>query len=233
MNRRFVGKIMQWTLVSLTIVILAMVMLMPGHDAQAALTKTTTFDTIDAWQSLAVATMAVGNAEDIHLSFSTIVYIEVALTNANAQAGVDVEIEISYADDDWRNFWGPVSGTAETPGADDLDEGAGADPGDPTITLTDATTDDFDVIGRRWFIIDGTVANSESVRTASISGNVVTLTQDLMTAHADAQVVWDRVDEWSVAIPLAASYVRVIINNTDADATIHWRSYCSKVTALN
>ena len=233
MNRRFVGKIMRWTLLSLACVILAIICIMPAHKTMAALTKTTAFDTIDAWQSLAVATMAVGNAEDISGSYATIVYIEVALTNTNAQSGVDVEIEISYADDDWRNFWGPVKGTAETPGADDLDEGGGASPGDATITLTDATTDDFDIIGRRWFIIHGTVANSESVRTASIAGNVVTLTQDLMRAHVDAQVVWDRVDEWSVAIPLAASYVRVIINNTDADATIHWRSYCSKVTSLN
>lgn len=233
MNRRFVGKIMRWTLVSLTVVILAIVCIIPGHDAQAALTKTTAFDTIDAWQSLAVATMAVGNAEDISGSYATIVYIEVALTNANAQAGCDVEVEISYADDDWRTFWGPFTGTAETPGADDLDEGGGASAGDPTITLTDATTDDFDIIGRRWFIIHGTVANSESVRTQSVAGNVVTLTQDLMRTHVDAQVVWDRVDEWVCIVPFPASYVRVIVNNTDADATVHWRSYCSKVSSMN
>ena len=230
--KKYAGKIMRWALWPLVCVTLMIICIMPAHRTMAALTKTTAFDTIDAWQSLAVASMAVGNAEDISASYETIVYIEVALTNANAQAGVNVEIEISYADDDWRNFWGPVVGTAETPGADDLDEGGGAAPADPTITLTDATTDDFDVIGRRWFIIHGTVANSESVRTASIAGNVVTLTQDLMRAHVDAQIVWDRVDEWSVRIPMAASYVRVIINNTDADATIHWRSYCSKVTAL-
>lgn len=229
--KKYAGKIMRFTVVSLVAICLIFITT-TAHKTQAALTKTTVFDTMDAWQSLAVASMAVGNAEDISGSYNTIVYIEVALTHANAQAGVDVEIEISYADDDWRNFWGPVKGTAETPGADDLDEGGGAAPADPTITLTDATTDDFDVIGRRWFIIHGTVANSESVRTASIAGNVVTLTQDLMRAHVDAQVVWDRVDEWSIAIPTAAAYVRVIINNTDADATIHWRSYCSKVTAL-
>ena len=221
-----------WTAWLLTVVCVSLIFL--SHTPmQAALTKTTAFDTIDAWQSLAVATMAVGNAEDISGSYATIVYIEVALTNANAQSGVDVEVEISYADDDWRTFWGPFTGTAETPGADDLDEGGGAAPGDPTITLTDATTDDFDIIGRRWFIIHGTVANSESVRTVSIAGNVVTLTQDLMRAHVDAQVVWDRVDEWICVIPFAAAYVRVLVNNTDADATIHWRSYCSKVTSMN
>lgn len=220
-----------WKVLLLTTICLCFVIL--SHiPVQAAPTKTTVFDGIDAWQSLAPATIAVGNAEDISASYSTIIYIEVALTDSDAQAGVDVEVEISYADDDWRTFWGPVKGTAETPGADDLDEVGGATAGDATITLTDATTDDFDVMGRRWFIIHGTVANSESVRTATVTTHTVTLTQDLLRSHVDAQVVWDRVDEWTVAIPFPAAYVRVIINNSDTDATVHWRSYCSKVTAL-
>jgi len=199
--------------------------------AMAALTKTSSFDTIDAWQALAAATLIEGNAEDISASYSTIVYIEVALTTAAAQAGCDVEIEIAYAEDDWMPFWGPVKGTAETPATTTLNDAA-ATAGDTTITLTDATTGDFDVPGRRWFIVDGTVANSESVRTKVNATHTVTLCWDLMRTHANSLNVWDRVDGWTVAIPMAASYVRVIINNTDADATVHWRSYCSKVTGL-
>lgn len=219
-----------WTAWLLTVCCILLVL--TPHAVQAALTKTTSFDTIDAWQSLAVATLVPGNAEDISGSYATIVYIEVALTHANAQAGVDVEIEIAYADDDWMPFWGPVKGTAETPATTTLNDAA-ANAGDTSITLTDATTGDFDVPGRRWFIVDGTVGNSESVRTTVNSTHTVTLCQDLLRSHANSLNVWDRVDAWSVAIPLAASYVRVIINNTDADATVHWRSYCSKVTALN
>ena len=231
MNRRFIGKVMQWTLVSLTCVVLVIVCITPWGIAQAALTKTTSFDTIDAWQALAAATLAVGNAEDISGSYSTIVYIEVALTTAAAQAGCDIEIEISYADDDWMSFWGPVQGTAETPATTTLNDAA-ATASDPDITLTDATTGDFDVPGRKWFIVDGTVANSESVKTQVNATHTVTLCQDLMRSHANSLNVWDRVDEWSVAIPMAASYVRVLINNTDADAGVHWRAYCSKVSAL-
>lgn len=219
-----------WTAWLLTFCCILLVVI--PHTAQAALTKTTSFDTIDAWQSLAVATLVVGNAEDISGSYATIVYIEVALTHANAQAGVDVELEISYADDDWMPFWGPAKGTAETPATTTLNDAA-ANAGDPSITLTDATTGDFDVPGRRWFIVDGTVGNSESVRTTVNATHTVTLCQDLLRSHANSLNVWDRVDAWSIAIPFAASYVRVIINNTDADATVHWRSYCSKVTALN
>lgn len=224
---------MQWTLVSLVVVVLAIVCVTPWHTTQAALTKTTSFDTIDAWQSLAVASLTVGNSEDVSGSYSTILYIEVALAHANAQAGVDVIVEISYATgDDWIQLL-TFKGTAETPGIDDLDEVGGTSAGDTTITLTDATTDEFDVIGRRWFILDTTVGESEVVRTKSLSTNTVTLAQDAKYAHADAELVTDRVDQWAISIPFGAAFIRILINNSDADATVHWRSFCSKVTALN
>lgn len=233
MNRRYIGKIMQFTLVSLTVVILAILCIYPAHQVQAALTMTTSFDTIDAWQSLAVATLAVGNSEDISGSYKTILYIEVALAHANAQDGITGIVEISYATgDDWIQLT-EFKGTAETPGIDDLDEGGNTSAGDTTITLTDATTDEFDVIGRRWFILDTTVAESEVVRTKSISTNTVTLAQDAKYAHADAELVTDRADQWAISIPFGAAFVRTLINNTDADATVHWRSFVSKVSALN
>jgi len=203
----------------------------PKDARAAAPTKTTAFDTIDAWQSLAAATLAVGNSEDVSASYSTVVYVEVALTGAAAQDGVTVIVEIApLPGDDWVEL-AAFTGTAETPGVDDLNEAGGTSAGDTTITLTDATTDEFDVIGRRWFIVDTTVAESEVVRTKSIAGNVVTLCQDAKYAHADAEVVTDRVDQWPVRLPFPASYVRVLVNNTDADAAVHWRSHCSKVTA--
>lgn len=202
------------------------------HKAQAALTKTTSFDTIDAWQALAAGTLADGNAEDISASYATLVYIEVALTDTDAQAGVDVSVEISYADDDWMTFWGPVGGTAETPVTTDVNDASSA-AGDAYMILVDSATGDFDVPGRKWFVVDGTVANSESFKTKSNANpDTVTLCQDTMRDHANSLACWDRVDEWVVAIPFGAAYVRVIINNTDADADIHWRSYCSKVSAL-
>lgn len=230
MNRRFVGKIMQWTLISLTCVVLGIVCITPWQVSQAALTKTTAFDTIDAWQALAAATLAVGNAEDVSGSYETIVYIEVALTDTDAQAGCDVIVEISYAADDWITLV-EFQGTAETPATTTLNDAA-ANAGDTSITLTDATTGDFDVPSRKWFIVDGTVANSESVKTQVNATHTVTLCQDLLRSHANSLNVWDRVDDWPVNIPFGAAYVRVLINNTDADAGIHWRSFVSKVSAL-
>lgn len=228
--KNYAGKIMQWTLVSLTCVVLMIVCTMPGHTAQAALTMTTSFDTIDAWQSLAVASLAVGNSEDVS-DYAALLYIEVALAHANAQDGVTVIVEVSYATgDDWMQLV-EFKGTAETPGIDDVNDTPLA--GETTITLTDMVTDDFDVIGRRWFILDTTVAESEVVRTKSIgASDTVTLCQDLKYTHADAELVTDRVDQWIVKLPFGATFVRTLINNTDADATIHWRSFVSKVSAL-
>ena len=198
----------------------------------AAPTMTTSYDAIDAWQALAVATLAVGNSEDISGSYSTILYIETAYTGAAAQAGIEVFVEISYATgDDWMQL-STFKGQAVTPGLTDLDEGGGAAAGEATITLTDATTGDFDVPGQRWFIVDTTVADSEVLRTKINATHTVTLCQDTKYAHVDTEVATDAVDQWAIAIPFGAAFVRVLINNSDADATMHWRSFCSKVTGI-
>ena len=231
MNRRFLGKIMQWTLVSLTIVILGIVCITPWGKAQAALTMTTSIDEIDAWQAVTEGTLVTGTADSISDSYKTILYIEVALTDTDAQAGCDVIIEVSYADDNWMRLV-EFGGTAETPAASDVND-ATSTAGDAYLILTDSATGDFDVPGRKWFVLDGTVGNSESVRTQSNANpDTVTLCQDTLRNHADAVVVWDRVDEWVVSIPFGVAYVRTLINNTDADAQVHFTTRISKATAL-
>ena len=196
-----------------------------------ALTKTTSIDIIDEWAAIAAATLREGAAEDVSGSYESLLYIEVALTHADAQSGSSVIIEISYADDDWMKL-AEFSITAETPATTQTAE----DPTsaeDTTVTLDDAGTGDFDVVGRKWFIIDGTVANSESVRTKSEAGDVVTLCQDTMREHAVNSNCWDRVDEFCQTIPFAAAYVRVLVNNMDATAILHSTTRISKVTAMS
>ena len=196
-----------------------------------ALTKTTAIVEIDAWAAIVAATAREGAVHDVSASYSSVLYIEVALGEAVAHAGYGVYVEVSYADDNWMLLTGPLSGTIETAATTTVNDAA-ADAGDSTITLTDATTGDFDVVGRKWFILDGTVANSESVRTKSQAANVVTLFQDLLRSHANGVNVYDRVDEWCVEIPFAVSQVRVLIDNTDADCDIYSTTRISKVTAL-
>ncbi len=195
----------------------------------AAPTKTTSIEVVDDWQLVAAGTMVVGNAFDVSGSYESAIYLEVALTDAQAQAGVDIIIEVSYADDDWVELTA-FKGTAETPSTTTIND-ATANAGDTTIVLT-ADQADFNVKGRKWFIVDGTVANSESVKTISNSTVTYTLAQDLIRSHANSLNVWDRVDDWFISLPNQPSFARVLINNTDADADVHFTSRGSRTTAL-
>lgn len=196
-----------------------------------ALTKTTAVDTVDAWQAVTAGTLVVGADKSISDSYETILYIQVALVEAVAQSGCTVIVEISYTGNDWVKLT-EFTGTAETPATttiNDADVGAG----ETSLTLTDATTGDFDVPGRLWYIKDGTIANSEAVRTKVNAVHTVTLCDALLRAHADSLNVYDRCDEWAIEIPFAAAYVRTLINNTDSDSDVDFTTRVSKVTAIS
>lgn len=195
-----------------------------------ALTKTTSIDTIDAWQVGTKGTLVTGNADAISDSYATMLYLEIALIEASASDGVEVIIEVSYGDDEWVQLT-PLKGTAETPATTTINDAA-VDAADTAITLTDATTGDFDVPGRKWFIKDGTIANSEAVRTVVNATHTVTIAQDLIRGHANGLSVYDRVDEWVIEIPFACSQVRTLINNVDASCDCAFTTRISKVTAL-
>ena len=218
--KRFIKPI----LLSLALLLILLIQPLPG-----GITKTTTIDTIDEWQSVAVSTLVVGNAENISNSYQTKVYLEIPYSHDNDQSGVDVIVEISYADDNWvelTRFTTPQDNPATTT----LDGQANAT--EDTISLVDAGTGDFDVPARKWFIVDGTVANSESVKTEVEADDDVDIAQDLIRTHATGLNVYDFVFEKIISIPMPAAYVRVLINNTDADATIHFTTRVSKVTGI-
>lgn len=216
---------MKRIILALTLLIILLIQPLPG-----AITKTTSIVEVDAWQLVGTTALVVGNAYDIHLSYATKVYLEIAYSHDNDQSGVEYIVEISYADDNWvqlirRTTIGDNPATTQT----------SEDPmsaGDTTVGLDDAGTGDFDVPGRKWFILDSTVGLSESVKTKSEAGNVVTLVHDTLRQHAVDSNCYDFVFETTISIPMAASYVRVLINNTDADATIHFTTRVSKVTGI-
>lgn len=220
---------MKRIILALTLLIILLIQPLPG-----AITKTTSIVTVDAWQLVAPATLVVGNAHDISGSYQTKLYLEIPYTDPedSAQDGVEYIVEISYADDNWVQLIRRTSIGDATASSAINQDGDDPDPGETTITLDDSTTGDFDVPGRKWFVVDGTVANSESFKTKSNSTNTVTLCQDIMRQHASNLIVYDFVFETTISIPMAASYVRVLINNTDADATIHFTTRVSKVTGI-
>jgi fructose-specific component phosphotransferase system IIB-like protein len=186
-------------------------------------------DEVDAWQDVTAGTMVVGTAESVASSYSTVYYIEMAYTEAAATDGAEILVEVSYADDNWVLLT-TFKGTAETP-ATTTTVGAVTD-ANSVIDLTDSATGDFDVVGRKWFIKDGTIGNSETVRTKSNATHVVTLCSGPIRSHDSGVNVYDRVDEWVVSIPMGAAYVRVSCNNVDADCDCAFTSRKSIVTAI-
>lgn len=219
-------KLLTWS----TVLIVAAIVFYTATAIYAALTKTTSIDEVDAWQAVTAATLVDGTAKSISGSYETLLYVEVALTEAVASDGVEVIVEVSYADDNWMQLT-TFKGTAETPATTTLNDAA-ADAGDTGITLTDATTGDFDVPARKWFIKDGTIGNSESVRTKVNAVHTVTLCQDLLRSHANGISVYDRVDEWVVRVPFGAAYVRTLVNNVDADCDCAFTTRVSQVSAI-
>lgn len=196
----------------------------------AALTKTTSVSTVDAWQVVTGGTLVVGNDADISGSYETILYIESAYVEAAATDGAEYIIEVSYADEQYVQLV-TVKGTAETPATTTIND-ADVQAAETSLTLTDATTGDFRVVGRKWFIKDGTIANSEAVRTVVNSTHTVTITSPLLRAHSNGVSVYDRCDDWAIRIPFGASRVRVLANNVDADCDVAFTTRTSTVTAI-
>ena len=196
--------------------------------AFAALTKTTSVDEIDAWQTVSAGTLQEGNAGNISNSYATILYLEIAYIAIATQDGVDVKIEVSYGDDDWTlltEFTTPslsVGGTDTTNGEVFFD--------DTTILLDSAVA--FDTPGQKFLIVDPTPGNSEAVRVKIEAAKTVTMCAPLLRGHVDASVVWDTVHDYTFQIPAAFAFVRVLINNTDANADIMFTTRISKVTGL-
>lgn len=196
--------------------------------AFAALAKTTAIVELDPWQLVVGATLDVGAAGDISDSYDTLLYLEIAYADAQTQDGVDVSIEVSYGDDNWTLLTKPFTTPLRATETSTLD-GAVFNT-DVNILLIDGSK--FDKNGQKWFIEDSTPADSESVRTKDSTVHDISICKDLLRGHDTGTSVWDVVYEYIIPIPAGFAYVRVLINNTDADADIYYTTRISKVTSL-
>lgn len=212
-----------------TLTFLFALLVLPGHVALAALTKTTSIIESDAWSQVNAGGFQLGSPTDIFDSYRTIVYLEIAYIDTDAQDGVWVIIEVSYGDDNWMLLY-----TFQTPSGGALTSSTlygSATAGETTIDLNEGSY--FATPGQQWFIYDGTDGEySESVRTKSESGDTVTLCHDLIRSHVSDSVVWETVHNYALSIPPAYAYVRVLINNADSNADIIRTIRISKVTEL-
>ena len=203
-------------------------LVLPGHVALAALVKTTSIVDTDVWQRVTAGTLAIGNVGDISNSYTTIIYLEIAYADTDAQDGVEVSFEVSYGDDNWTLLTKPFT----TPAGGVLTSTylSGDEPaGETDVELNNVT--DFGDNGLKWFIEDDG-DDSESVRSKAISGNVITLCHDTLFVHNNTNKCWGIVYEYIIPVPTAYAYVRVLINNTDINADIYYTTRISKVTEL-
>lgn len=181
-------------------------------------TKSNSGAILDEWQSLAANTVGIGTPLDISASFESSFQVEVALTNANAQQGVEILVEVSNDGTKWTEYQ-RYTGTAITPTTTGLTntEAVAA----TVLEVTDISN--FAELGQKWFIINSTVAESESVRTVVDNGSTQLTVADGLQFEQDASaILWNTVDEWVVTIFSSMPRARISILNEDANASVHW-----------
>jgi hypothetical protein len=164
-------------------------------------------------------------------SFDNLLQIElIALTSSALTTATEIIIETSGDGTNWTELRSPFSVLLDDNGSTTIND-ATVTALDETITLT-SIVPGFGDIGRRWFIEDGTDANSESVRTVSVSTNTITLASPLIRSHVDGLNVYMNVTEWSLKVPVSVTRLRVLCVNGDATHRVMYTARILKTTSL-
>jgi hypothetical protein len=211
-----------------------------GH---AALTKAV--EAVDAWLEVTAGTAREGATIDISPNYQTTLLIDVALSEAAAEAiGATIWVEVSSnttGDADWEVLTS-LGGPTGTPFKRDIsgDEAAGQ----TVLSTTDPVTGNLNHHGKFLFIENtATAANSEIVFSLSDSGDAgdtITVLDGITNAQAAADGdIWSAdaavsvVAQYVVAIPDTAYRVRVVYDNINATGTdIFTRARISKMTGI-
>jgi len=186
----------------------------------------------DEWAVVPAATMRKGEAFDIPDDIEVAVEIAVCKVEAVAHDGeAFVVIEVSgntTGDEDWTELM-ITQINAETAAVTTLDAEAAA--AATTIPLT-ATTN-FETKGDKFFIKNGTIANSEIVRNNGFSsGANIIILDGLTNTQQNGVSIFTSVEQFAFTLPSMYKRGRVLINNKDADCDIVSRIRLSKVTDL-
>ena len=183
------------------------------------------------WEVVAAATMSAGAAgvrENIESSFINLLQIELVPLTGNALTA-NTEIIVEYSGDDTNWTTGPeMSILLNDNAATDLDGNATA--AATTIALTSSSN--IGEEGNLWFIQDGTIADSEVVRSLSASGNDVTIVDGLINTHLSESAVYQNVKQWSIVVPASVKHVRVLCNNLDTTYSVAFTARILKTTSL-
>ena len=193
---------------------------------------TKTGSQIDEWAVVTAATQRKGTEFATPDDIKVGVIVTVCKVEAVAHDGeAHIIIEVSRnttGDEDWAELITSKI-NAETASSTTLDAEAASLA--TTVPLT--ATANFITKGDRYFIKNGTTANSEIVRNNGYSDGVsITILDGLTNTQQNSVNIYTSVEQFVFSLPEEFRRGRVLVNNKDADCDIISRTEIGKVTDL-
>lgn len=221
--RKYAGKIMRFTWISLIIVVLMFVCTIPCHRATAAdITKSqgelydwTLLDDVAGGPTLETGTHTY---TDTLSSVLNVVMVNIGAVADAGSVGFKVFIRYGATEADWR-LW--IDLKADVAVAVTIDVDAQAASGQAVIPLSSTTNFDEPArIGDTFFLRDATLANSELVIWGGTFDNDVSITviDNLVTTHENTADIYQVVSQWNIRLPNGNDEAKVLFYNRDADA---------------
>lgn len=195
----------------------------------AANTKANT--QVDDWTTTGTAALVEGSPADVSTTLRAGLLVTIGHSDANANAlGALVIVQGRYGanDEDWRDLYRirMAAGTADTTTLD-------AEATSPTSTIPLTATGDFQTLGLKAIIINGTLGNSEVVTVSGWSAGVsIAAVDNLQNTQQNGLSIFNIVDEKLFPLPDEVSTARVLIVNEDADSSLTFRVDLAEVSSI-
>jgi len=223
MNRRYIGKIMRWTLLSLVCVILAIGMTIPGHRAMAAdVTKSQgelyDWTLLDDTGATPILETGIHTYTDTLSSVLNVVMVNIGAVADAQSVGFMIFVRYGAADDGWRLF---IDLKADVAVAVTIDVDAQAASAQAVIPLSATTNFDEPArIGDTFFLRDTVLADSELVIWGGVFDNDVSITviDDITETKENTADIYQVVSQWNIMLPNGNDEAKVVFYNRDADA---------------
>lgn len=193
---------------------------------------TKTGSQLDEWAVVTAATMREGATSDIPTDLEVALEITICKVEAVAHDGeCEIIVEASSnttGNEDWTEVT-TFKINAETASTTTLDAEAAA--AATTVPLT--ATANFTTKGDKYFIKNGTIANSEIVRNNGYSDGVsITILNGLTNTQQNGVSIYTSVEQFAFTLASPYRRVRILVNNKDADCDVVSRTRIAKVTGI-
>ena len=221
--RKYAGKIMRWTPVSLAVVILAIVCIYPAHKTMATdITKSQgqlyDWTLLDDTGGTPHLETGVHTYTDTLSSVLNIVMVNIGAVADAGSVGFMIFTRYGAADDGWRLL---IELKADVAVAVTIDVDAQAASAQAVIPLSATTNFDEPArIGDTFFLRDVVLANSELVVWGGVFSNDVSITviDDITETKENTADIYQVVSQWNIKLPNGNDEAKVVFYNQDADA---------------